>query len=175
MEQSAPEHDQGAGQRQVLNALRLQHLEEARTGMVADRLRAGGDPEAIAPQHQWSIGSIKHLFTESAALLVDEVFPQQPIRQWVLSFPYPLRFLFARRPERGVCRASGRLAALPLGDGAKHAELARLTQALALRIGRYLERQGLLERDAQNCYLAGDDLEAGPMAQLASARSAPAR
>lgn len=38
------------------------------------------------------------------------------------------------------------------------AELARLTQAMALRIGRYLERQGLLERDAQNCYLAGDDL-----------------
>lgn len=36
--------------------------------------------------------------TESAALLVDEVFPEQPIRQWVLSFPYPLRFLFARRP-----------------------------------------------------------------------------
>ncbi len=35
---------------------------------------------------------------ESAALLVDEVFPQQPVRQWVLSFPYPLRFLFARRP-----------------------------------------------------------------------------
>jgi hypothetical protein len=35
---------------------------------------------------------------ESAALLVDEVFPEQPIRQWVLSFPYPLRFLFASRP-----------------------------------------------------------------------------
>jgi hypothetical protein len=35
---------------------------------------------------------------ESAALLVDEVFPEQPVRQWVLSFPYPLRFLFARRP-----------------------------------------------------------------------------
>jgi hypothetical protein len=34
------------------------------------------------------------------------------------------------------------------------AELARLTQALALRIGRYLERQGLLERDEQHCYLA---------------------
>jgi hypothetical protein len=32
------------------------------------------------------------------ALLVDEVFPQQPVRQWVLSFPYPLRFLFATRP-----------------------------------------------------------------------------
>ena len=25
---------------------------------------------------------------ESAALLVDEVFPEQPVRQWVLSFPY---------------------------------------------------------------------------------------
>jgi hypothetical protein len=29
---------------------------------------------------------------------VDEVFPEQPVRQWVLSFPYPLRFLFASRP-----------------------------------------------------------------------------
>ena len=35
---------------------------------------------------------------ESAALLVDEVFPKQPVRQWVLSVPYPLRFLFASRP-----------------------------------------------------------------------------
>jgi hypothetical protein len=35
---------------------------------------------------------------ESAALLVDEVFPEQAVRQWVLSFPYPLRFLFASRP-----------------------------------------------------------------------------
>lgn len=36
---------------------------------------------------------------ESAALLVDEVLPEQPLRQWVLSFPFPLRFLFASRPE----------------------------------------------------------------------------
>jgi hypothetical protein len=36
---------------------------------------------------------------ESAALLVDEVFPEQPVRQWVLSVPYPLRFLFVSRPE----------------------------------------------------------------------------
>jgi len=35
---------------------------------------------------------------ESAALLVDEVFPEQPVRQWVLSVPYPLRFLFASHP-----------------------------------------------------------------------------
>ncbi len=28
---------------------------------------------------------------ESAALLVDEVFPEQPVRQWVLSVPYEYR------------------------------------------------------------------------------------
>jgi ribosomal protein S27E len=32
---------------------------------------------------------------ESAALLVEEVFPEKPVRQRVLSVPYPLRFLFA--------------------------------------------------------------------------------
>ncbi len=36
---------------------------------------------------------------DSAALLVDEVFPEQPVRQWVFSVPYPLRFLFASRPD----------------------------------------------------------------------------
>ena len=35
---------------------------------------------------------------ETAAHLVEHVLSQQPIRQWVLSFPYPLRFLFATRP-----------------------------------------------------------------------------
>ncbi len=39
---------------------------------------------------------------ESAALLVDEVLPEQPMRQWVLSFPFQLRFLFASRPDHGV-------------------------------------------------------------------------
>jgi hypothetical protein len=35
---------------------------------------------------------------ESAALLVDEVLPHEPTRQWVLRFPFQLRFLFASRP-----------------------------------------------------------------------------
>jgi hypothetical protein len=35
---------------------------------------------------------------ESAALLVDDILPEAPVRQWVLSFPYTLRFLFATRP-----------------------------------------------------------------------------
>jgi len=36
---------------------------------------------------------------DSAALLVDEVLPHQPMRQWVLSVPFPLRFLFASNPN----------------------------------------------------------------------------
>jgi hypothetical protein len=36
---------------------------------------------------------------ESAAVLVDEVIPRVPVRQWVLSFPIRLRILFAARPE----------------------------------------------------------------------------
>ncbi len=37
--------------------------------------------------------------SESARHLVEEVFGPRPVRQWVLSFPYPLRFLFASKPE----------------------------------------------------------------------------
>jgi ribosomal protein S27E len=36
---------------------------------------------------------------ETAALLVDDVLPHKPIRQWVFSFPYPLRFLLASNPQ----------------------------------------------------------------------------
>jgi hypothetical protein len=36
---------------------------------------------------------------ESAALLVDEVLPARPIRQQVLTVPFPLRLLFAAYPE----------------------------------------------------------------------------
>ena len=35
------------------------------------------------------------------------------------------------------------------------AELTKLADTLARRAGRFLERQGLLERDAENSYLAG--------------------
>ena len=33
------------------------------------------------------------------------------------------------------------------------------SQTIAHRVGRFLERQGLLERDAENVYLAGNVLE----------------
>jgi len=35
---------------------------------------------------------------ESSALLVDEVLPHEPIRQWVINLPFQLRFLLASRP-----------------------------------------------------------------------------
>ena len=36
---------------------------------------------------------------ETAAHLVDHVLPHAPMRQWVLTFPWPLRLLFAAHPE----------------------------------------------------------------------------
>ena len=36
---------------------------------------------------------------ETAAYLVDSVIPRVPVRQWVLSFPIPLRTLFAAHPD----------------------------------------------------------------------------
>jgi len=35
---------------------------------------------------------------DSAALLVDDILPHQAMRQWVLSVPFPLRYLFASKP-----------------------------------------------------------------------------
>lgn len=48
---------------------------------------------APATPSTWSLSAV------SVALLVDEALPEQPIRQWVLSFPFQLRYLFASRPE----------------------------------------------------------------------------
>ena len=46
------------------------------------------------------------------------------------------------------------------------AEVTCLTHTLAHRIGRFLERQGLLERGAEHSYLSGETVDAGPMDQL---------
>lgn len=53
---------------------------------------------------------------ETAALLADEVLPERPLRQWVLSLPHALRFLLARRlaaltqvPGVLYCAISGHL------------------------------------------------------------------
>jgi len=158
---------------------------------------------------------------ESAALLVDEVLPEQPIRQWVLSFPFPLRFLFASRAEimgrvlgivyrviathlvkkAGCTHQVAKTGAVTLIqrfgsalnlnihfhmlclDGVyverpngtarfrwvkapTSAELTQLAHTMAHRVGRFLERQGLLERDAENSYLASEAVDNDPMNQL---------
>ncbi len=158
---------------------------------------------------------------ESAALLVDEILPEQPVRQWVLSFPFPLRFLFASRPaikgrvlgivyrviathlvkKAGLTKTTAQTGAVTLiqrfgsalnlnihfhmlfldgvyvdqPEGSARfrwvkaptsAELTQLARTLAQRIGRFLERQGWLERDAENSYLASDAVDDDPMTQL---------
>ena len=45
-------------------------------------------------------------------------------------------------------------------------ELTQLAHTIAHRVGRFLERQGVLERDAENSYLTGDAVDDAPMAQL---------
>ena len=158
---------------------------------------------------------------ESAALLVDEVFPEQPVRQWVLSVPYPLRFLFASRPDimgavlaivyrviathlarqAGFSAKRARTGAVTLiqrfgsalnlnlhfhmlfldgvyverPDGSLSfrwvkaptgAELTALASRIASRVGRFLERQGLLERDAESTCLSELALDDEPMQAL---------
>ena len=158
---------------------------------------------------------------ETAALLVDEVLPRQPVRQWVLSLPFALRYLLATRPEvitqvlgivyraisghlirkAGLTRASavtgavtliqrfgsalnlnvhfhllvldgvyrrdseGRLRFVP-APAPSAAELKQLVQRIAERIGRSLERSGLITRDIENAYLAFDPSEEAPIHRL---------
>ena len=42
----------------------------------------------------------------------------------------------------------------------------QLRHTIAQRVGRFLERQGLLERDTENSYLTGDAVEGGPLDEL---------
>jgi len=47
-----------------------------------------------------------------------------------------------------------------------NAELTQLTHTLARLVGRFLERQGLLERYAENSYLVGEVVDDDPLNQL---------
>ena len=143
------------------------------------------------------------------------------MRQWVLSFRFQLRFLFASRPEimarvlgivyrviathlvrkAGYTHDTARTGAVTLIqrfgsalnlnihfhmlflDGVyvdtrlgaarfrwvqapSGAELTRLAHTIAHRVGRFLECQGLLERDMENSYLSGDAVDDDPMTPL---------
>ena len=105
---------------------------------------------------------------ESAAHLVDHVFPDAPVRQWVLTFPYPLRFLFAAQPQvlcqvlrivyRGISTFLIRRSGFHRARRPSTADLVRLLDTLSRRVTRLLERQGLLIRDPDSPYL---ELEPG--------------
>ncbi|HEX5420337.1 MAG TPA: transposase, partial [Gammaproteobacteria bacterium] len=157
---------------------------------------------------------------ETAALLVDEVLPQKPLRQWVLSLPFALRFLLATHPDvlthvlgivyraisghilkkAGLSRSTGDTGAVTLIqrfgsalnlnihfhmlflDGAyltgthplvfrriaapSAEELQTLLTRIAERIGRALERKGLLVRDCENSYLQLDPAAGNPLNDL---------
>jgi hypothetical protein len=46
------------------------------------------------------------------------------------------------------------------------ADLTLLAHTIVHRVGRFLERQGLRERDAENSYLAGNAVDENPLNQL---------
>ena len=157
---------------------------------------------------------------------MDDVLPKEPIRQWVLSFPFQLRFLFASDAEimgkvlgivyrtlathlikkAGFTKATAQTGAVTLiqrfgGPAFRSAlnlnihfhmlfldgvyiqdkwgktrfhrvkapsvdELNTLAHTLSQRIARFLERRGLLERDAENSYLTLEDSDDTLMPQL---------
>jgi hypothetical protein len=130
---------------------------------------------------------------ESAALLVDEVFPEQPVRQWVLSIPYKKAEFTRQGARTGAVTLIQRFgSALNLNlhfhmlfldgvyivvaqgtVGRSHwvkapttAELNGLMHAVAERVGRFLQRQGLLECDGEQSYLAAEAVDEGTMAPL---------
>jgi len=142
--------------------------------------------------------------------------PHQAMRQWVLSFPFPLRFLFASNPKAmtgvlgivyraisthlthkaGLKKPMAQTGAVTLVqhfggalnlnihfhmiflDGVytggcsgvpmrfrqvkvpSRVELTQLTYTIARRVGRYLERQGLMAHEAGNIFLTQEAVDA---------------
>src|SRR5690606_25307061 len=157
---------------------------------------------------------------DTAALLADDVLPRRPLRQWVLSLPFALRFLLATDAEalsrvlgiiyRAISGFILRKAKLERGTGATGAvtliqrfgsalnlnvhlhilvldgaflagtappvfrriaapterELQGLVEQIAERIGRALERDGLISRDYENTYLNFDPTEGAALNDL---------
>jgi len=101
---------------------------------------------------------------ESARHLVEEVFGPRPVRQWALSFPYPLRFLLASRPEiiGPVLGIVHRVIAGWLVDHAgveqarapRSAQLTQLARKIAHRVCCHLSRHSWLECEDESAFLS---------------------
>ena len=93
---------------------------------------------------------------ETAALLADEVLPERPLRQWVLSLPFALRFLLATQgAQRGVgdsvaATLAGQIQSSKSGAaaGAGRGEFRQPPAANSARVGllKVLSADDLLDR-----------------------------
>ena len=89
--------------------------------------------------------------TDSAALLVDEVLPHQPMRQWVLSVPLAralnlnIHFHMLFLDGAYIDPIHGKQVRFRRVKAPTRDELTQLTHTIAHRIGRYLERKGLFD------------------------------
>jgi hypothetical protein len=88
---------------------------------------------------------------ESAAHLVDHVFPEVAVRQWVLTFPFPLRFMLAAQPEalthvlaavqRGISTFVIHHSGLTVSSGARTGAVTRIQRfGSALNLNPHLHR-----------------------------------
>ena len=112
---------------------------------------------------------------ESAAKLVDRVLPEVPVRQWVLAFPFPLRFPLARGPAltAAVRRIFLRgVFAFHELESPTDEELAGILQVIGVRILRQLEARGLLDRKSDR-FGPADSAEQPPLLALFDAAFAP--
>jgi hypothetical protein len=118
---------------------------------------------------------------ESAAHLVDHVFPEVPVRQFVLTFSFPLRFLLAAQPKAltdvlagstlnlnihlhmlflvGAYSFSDRGASFHRARRPTNGELTALLDTLSQRIVRLLERRGMLIADPGLDFETGSSLD----------------
>ena len=65
---------------------------------------------------------------ETSSQLVDHLIPEAPVRQWVLSFPWPLHLLFARQPDTLSRSLAVRIRAIET-DLIQRAQLTRASRA----------------------------------------------
>ncbi len=94
---------------------------------------------------------------DSAAHLVDEVLPDVPVRQWVLSFPFRIRYLLAYDPK--LCCAVRRIFVRSVLDflerqAQQQGHFGARSGAVVLvqRFGEYRTRFDFVMRDAIDFY-----------------------
>ena len=91
---------------------------------------------------------------ESTAHLVDHALPEQPIRQWVLSFPHPPRFLLAAQPANLLMR---------IGSLTQTAVLQLIDYPCYFRVYTFIEARGTIMAETFVNPHAGDASRISPV------------